>query len=651
MRSTTALAAIAGLAAAGSIASGVVTLEKVIQNSDAVPGIPGASFFVGSNGLTTAASGAAIDSQGNVFFRAKFAAGASVITGNGTQVVCPSTVPGDITLNSEFALYYGGPGSLQLLARNGSPVFDNNPLGATFNRNTGSGMTGISNYRMAPNGTMAFSAFVRGECNATYPDNNNNSLSWSGTPGNWTALARRGDQAPTLPAGVIFSTNLTDSGASQFPTNNQGQSFYAGSVTGTGVTALTNGGAMFFFTPSQPAVKLFQLNDPVDGTSFGGLYAGTTSQVALNGKGQYAFLTYQKGGTIAANGSNDGALVSNIDGSLVVLTEETALVPVPSLAPATWAPINTAVGLRNSSVSTYNQALNNRGRLVYFGLLSGSVGATPVTTNDDTGLFTYSGGTHSLIVRENDPSPVGDALFAQVPSNSSNVRLNNNNLIAFVGTLRSGATTIITTANDEGIYLHQIGGGTSVIVREGDDVGTAVAGVPSGVLFGTLFNVILNNSGQIVFGSTVTGTGITTANDRRMYSWSQKTGQFEEIIVENQTYFGVAAVNASYSNAANGEGGCEGLSDTGWLAIGAWEAAAPGNSVLMRVQLPGVGCDTIDFNGDGIFPDNQDIVDFLEAFAGNACATCGDLDINNDAIFPDNGDIVKFVELFAGAPC
>jgi hypothetical protein len=69
-----------------------------------------------------------------------------------------------------------------------------------------------------------------------------------------------------------------------------------------------------------------------------------------------------------------------------------------------------------------------------------------------------------------------------------------------------------------------------------------------------------------------------------------------------------------------------------------------------------VGCDSTDFNGDGIFPDNQDIIDFIEVFAGAPCPTeptfmCNDLDFNNDGIFPDNGDLIKFIEVFAGGSC
>jgi hypothetical protein len=47
-------------------------------------------------------------------------------------------------------------------------------------------------------------------------------------------------------------------------------------------------------------------------------------------------------------------------------------------------------------------------------------------------------------------------------------------------------------------------------------------------------------------------------------------------------------------------------------------------------------CDSIDFNGDGLFPDTQDIADFIAVFGGAPCptGTCGDIDFNNDGLFP-----------------
>ena len=66
-----------------------------------------------------------------------------------------------------------------------------------------------------------------------------------------------------------------------------------------------------------------------------------------------------------------------------------------------------------------------------------------------------------------------------------------------------------------------------------------------------------------------------------------------------------------------------------------------------------VCCDTIDFNGNDVFPEDQDFVDFLSVLAGADCPTlsCGDVDFNNDGVFPDDRDAVDFLNTLAGGSC
>ncbi|HEX2837532.1 MAG TPA: hypothetical protein VHN77_05345, partial [Phycisphaerales bacterium] len=70
---------------------------------------------------------------------------------------------------------------------------------------------------------------------------------------------------------------------------------------------------------------------------------------------------------------------------------------------------------------------------------------------------------------------------------------------------------------------------------------------------------------------------------------------------------------------------------------------------------PALLCDEIDFNGDGLFPDTQDITDFLVVFGGGECPTgaglCGDIDFNNDGLFPDTTDIGSLLSVFSGGAC
>jgi hypothetical protein len=66
-----------------------------------------------------------------------------------------------------------------------------------------------------------------------------------------------------------------------------------------------------------------------------------------------------------------------------------------------------------------------------------------------------------------------------------------------------------------------------------------------------------------------------------------------------------------------------------------------------------VPCDPTDFNGDGVFPDIQDVIDYFFVFGGGACPTnaCEDIDFNNDGVFPDIQDVVDFLFVLAGGEC
>ena len=65
------------------------------------------------------------------------------------------------------------------------------------------------------------------------------------------------------------------------------------------------------------------------------------------------------------------------------------------------------------------------------------------------------------------------------------------------------------------------------------------------------------------------------------------------------------------------------------------------------------GCDSIDFNADGLLPDTLDVDDFLSVFSGGPCSTgaCGDIDFNNDGLFPDTQDVDALLSVFSGGAC
>jgi hypothetical protein len=65
------------------------------------------------------------------------------------------------------------------------------------------------------------------------------------------------------------------------------------------------------------------------------------------------------------------------------------------------------------------------------------------------------------------------------------------------------------------------------------------------------------------------------------------------------------------------------------------------------------GCGSIDFNGDSLFPTDEDVIDFFNVFAGGQCSTgtCGSIDFNGDGLFPSDDDILAFLRVFAGGQC
>ncbi|HLP83242.1 MAG TPA: immunoglobulin domain-containing protein, partial [Phycisphaerales bacterium] len=65
-------------------------------------------------------------------------------------------------------------------------------------------------------------------------------------------------------------------------------------------------------------------------------------------------------------------------------------------------------------------------------------------------------------------------------------------------------------------------------------------------------------------------------------------------------------------------------------------------------------CDSIDINNNTVFPEDQDVIDFLSIVSGGECSpgnTCNDIDFNNDEVFPDDQDVIDFFNALAGGAC
>lgn len=93
--------------------------------------------------------------------------------------------------------------------------------------------------------------------------------------------------------------------------------------------------------------------------------------------------------------------------------------------------------------------------------------------------------------------------------------------------------------------------------------------------------------------------------------------------------------------------------DIGYYRLGATNACGTlAMDNFMRFAPPDT-CSDIDFNNDGLFPDDNDLVGFLNVLAGGPCpgSVCDPIDYNNDGLFPDDSDLIAFLRVLAGGSC
>lgn len=86
--------------------------------------------------------------------------------------------------------------------------------------------------------------------------------------------------------------------------------------------------------------------------------------------------------------------------------------------------------------------------------------------------------------------------------------------------------------------------------------------------------------------------------------------------------------------------------NAGQIAYDQWVLHGKATPTLMDEQLISVASCSLDFNGDGVFPDSSDLDDFLALLVQNNPAC----DVNTDGVV-NFDDLWFFVDRFAGAPC
>ncbi len=170
------VAALWASGALGQVYRPEVPIELVAHEGDPVPGIAGATF--------TWFSPPQIDAEGNVLLRAWMAG------------------PG-IDATNDAAIWFGPPGAIQMVARDGDPAPDMAP-GVIY--------TDVSYWALvSETGWLAFTAWVSGP---GITEGENDAVVFCGPPGDFQNALQTGDQAPGFWPGVeVFESGYESLGA------------------------------------------------------------------------------------------------------------------------------------------------------------------------------------------------------------------------------------------------------------------------------------------------------------------------------------------------------------------------------------------------------------------------------------------------------
>lgn len=338
------------------------TLDLVAREGQPAPGAPAGTHFGGSNLDLTSFSPPLISDDGSVVFAANFGAGAistdrgiwsdragsldlivrtgdqapgtpagtkiafiidsSRINGLGQLAGYWQLAGGDVIDNvNERGIWAEGNGSLELVARSGDPA-PGTPAGTVFG--------GLSPPSFNDAGKVAFYASLSGS-NAELNSNNNEGI-WTNRSGGLSLVMREGDQAPTLPAGAVFSFNLVSARPQH---NNLGQIKFPGFLRpGVGGVTTDNDGALWA-TDASGALQLIVREGNPFTVAPGDVR--TIMSIGPNGLGESSEL------------NDDGTLAFVLkftDGSQGVFTA-TVGVPEPTSFAMTVLAIHALVGLNN----------------------------------------------------------------------------------------------------------------------------------------------------------------------------------------------------------------------------------------------------------------------------------------------------------------
>ncbi|MCA9311126.1 MAG: hypothetical protein KDA21_07965, partial [Phycisphaerales bacterium] len=292
-------------------------------------------------------------------------------------------------------------------------------------------------------------------------------------PGGFSPIARAGQQATGLPAGVNY--------ALLFPPqlNKAGRAAFSSHLAGAGVTA-SNDRAIF--EGSGSGLNLVARSGNQAGGLAAGVHYGGLGSPLIDDVGRLAFYSGLDGEDVTLD--DDEAFFSEGGGAGAVAIARAG-------APAAGLPSHT----RYATLTPSSLQFNGLGKAAFHAMLSGP----QVNSGNDGALFSEGGGALTILAREGDPSPglAADVLYGAFEPDS--LRLNRAGQAAFVASLTGDGAT---SGDNEAVFTAGGGSGLTALVRTGQQA----TGLAPGILYhGFEASIQLDDHGHTAFFAHLRG--------------------------------------------------------------------------------------------------------------------------------------------------
>ncbi len=272
--------------------------------------------------------------------------------------------------------------------------------------------------------------------------------------------------------------------------NDQGTTYIPANLLLSAPTTVANDTGIWAKTFAGAISQVAREGDPVGTAIAGASFGQLNPRVVANASGAIAFSSFLAVDNIVVTLANNVAVFSGTPSNLSVVVREGETAPGPDAAIyQTFAA----------------ESINNNGRVAFeAGLVTG--GGPPVTSANNTGLFTNSGGMIELVAREGDPAPCLGAP-AGVFSDFREIFISDNGDVFFRAYLKG---TGVDSTNDGTIWKWRASDATlHPLVREGD----AAAGT-LGAVYGGIIDVACNANGAVALTATLNpGIGDATLSN------------------------------------------------------------------------------------------------------------------------------------------